>query len=153
MLQQIGDSLKGHKWLTYTVFGALALIFAAWGAYGVANLSFGSSNYAAKVNGHTIPYEDVRAAWQREQNQWQQRFGGDIPAGERALLQDQLLESGGAQHADHRSRPRPGLSRAAGAADRGGACRTGVPAGWPVQRGGRQVAAGAGGYYPGPVRQ
>ncbi len=92
MLQQIGDSLKGHKWLTYTVFGALALIFAAWGAYGVANLSFGSSNYAAKVNGHTIAYEDVRASWQREQNQWQQRFGGDIPASQRAALQDELLE-------------------------------------------------------------
>jgi peptidyl-prolyl cis-trans isomerase D len=93
MLQQIGDSLKGHKWLTYTVFGALALIFAAWGAYGVANLNFGSSSYAAKVNGHTIPFEDVKAPWQREQNEWQQRFGGEIPAGERSLLQDQLLES------------------------------------------------------------
>ncbi|HTY95067.1 MAG TPA: SurA N-terminal domain-containing protein, partial [Steroidobacteraceae bacterium] len=93
MLQQIGDSLKSHKWLTYVVFGALALIFAAWGAYGIANLSFGSSSYAAKVNGHTIAYEDVRSAWQREQNQWQQRFGGEIPSGERALLQDQLLES------------------------------------------------------------
>jgi peptidyl-prolyl cis-trans isomerase D len=92
MLQQIGDALKGHKWLTYTVFGALALIFAAWGAYGVSNLNFGSSNYAAKVNGHTIAYEDVRASWQREQNQWQQRFGGEIPAGQRAALQDQLLE-------------------------------------------------------------
>ena len=93
MLQQIGDSLKGHKWLTYVVFGALALIFAAWGAYGVANLSFSSSSYAAKVNGHTIPYEDVKAPWQREQNEWQQRFGGDIPAGERSVMQDQLLES------------------------------------------------------------
>jgi peptidyl-prolyl cis-trans isomerase D len=92
MLQQIGDSLKGHKWLTYTVFGALALIFAAWGAYGISNLNFGSSNYAAKVNGHTIAYEDVRAAWQREQNQWQQRFGGEIPTSQRALLEDQLLE-------------------------------------------------------------
>ena len=58
MLQQIGDGLKGHKWLTYVVFGALALIFAAWGAYGVANLNFGSSTFVAKVNGHTIPYED-----------------------------------------------------------------------------------------------
>jgi peptidyl-prolyl cis-trans isomerase D len=92
MLQQIGDGLKGHKWLTYVVFGALALIFAAWGAYGIANLNFGSSSFVAKVNGTTIPYEDVRSAWQREQNQWQQRFGGDIPAGQRALLQDQLLE-------------------------------------------------------------
>ncbi len=92
MLQQIGDGLKGHKWLTYVVFGALALIFAAWGAYGIANLNFGSSSFVAKVNGTTIPYEDVRSAWQREQNQWQQRFGGDMPAGQKALLQDQLLE-------------------------------------------------------------
>jgi peptidyl-prolyl cis-trans isomerase D len=93
MLQQIGDGLKGHKWLTYVVFGALALIFAAWGAYGIANLNFGSSSFVAKVNGTTIPYEDVKSAWQREQNQWQQRFGGDIPSGQRALLEDQLLEN------------------------------------------------------------
>jgi peptidyl-prolyl cis-trans isomerase D len=92
MLQQIGDGLKGHKWLTYLVFGALALIFAAWGAYGIANLSFGSSSFVAKVNGTTIPYEDVRSAWQREQSEWQQRFGSDIPVGERSVLQDQLLE-------------------------------------------------------------
>jgi peptidyl-prolyl cis-trans isomerase D len=93
MLQQIGDGLKSHKWLTYVVFGGLALIFAAWGAYGISNLSFGTSSYVAKVNGHTIPYEEVKSAWQREQNQWQQRFGGDIPPGERSLLEDQLLES------------------------------------------------------------
>jgi len=93
MLQQIGDSLKGHKWLTYIVFGALALIFAAWGAYGISNLSFGASSYVAKVNGHTIAYEDVRRDWQREQNQWQQRVGGEIPPGERSLLEDQLLEN------------------------------------------------------------
>ncbi|MEJ0005364.1 MAG: peptidyl-prolyl cis-trans isomerase [Steroidobacteraceae bacterium] len=92
MLQQIGDGLKGHKWLTYVVFGALALIFAAWGAYGISNLSFGSSSFIAKVNGTTIPYADVRSAWQREQAQWQQRFGGDIPLGERSVLQDQILE-------------------------------------------------------------
>jgi peptidyl-prolyl cis-trans isomerase D len=93
MLQQIGDSLKGHKWLTYTVFGGLALIFAAWGAYGIANLSFGTSSYVAKVDGHAIAYEDVKSAWQRQQNQWQQRFGGEIPPTERALLEDQLLEA------------------------------------------------------------
>ena len=93
MLQQIGDTLKGHKWLTYVVFGALALIFAAWGAYGIANLNFGGSNYVAKVNGHTIAFEEVRRAWQRQEQQWSQRFGGDIPSGTRTLLQDQLLES------------------------------------------------------------
>ena len=92
MLQQIGDGLKGHKWLTYVVFGALALIFAAWGAYGISNLSFGSSSFVAKVNGTTIPYSDVRSTWQREQAEWQQRFGGDIPVGQRSLLQNELLE-------------------------------------------------------------
>ena len=61
MLQQIGDGLKGHKWLTYVVFGALALIFAAWGAYGVANLNFGSSSLCRQGQRDTIPYEDVRA--------------------------------------------------------------------------------------------
>jgi len=93
MLQQIGDTLKGHKWLTYVVFGALALIFAAWGAYGVASFTFGNSNYVAKVNGHTIPFEEVRRAWQRQEQDWSQRFGGAIPSGTQTLLQDQLLES------------------------------------------------------------
>src|ERR1700727_2742770 len=92
MLQKLGDILKGRKRLTYTVFGALALIFAAWGAYGVANLSFGSSSVAAKGHGHTIPFEDVRASGQREKNQWQHRYGGEIPASQRALLEDELLE-------------------------------------------------------------
>jgi peptidyl-prolyl cis-trans isomerase D len=93
MLQRIGDTLKGNKWLTYLVFGALALIFAAWGAYGIANLRFGGAANAVKVNGHTIPYEQVRQAWQQQQAQWQQRFGADIPAAEKARLEDQLLES------------------------------------------------------------
>ena len=93
MLQQIGDTLKGHKWLTYVVFGALTLLFSAWGAYGIANLSFGGGNYVAKVNGQTIPFEDVRRAWQRQEQEWSQRFGGDIPSGTRTMLQDQLLES------------------------------------------------------------
>ena len=39
------------------------------------------------------PYTDVRSgAWQREQSEWQQRFGSDIPVGERSLLEDELLE-------------------------------------------------------------
>jgi peptidyl-prolyl cis-trans isomerase D len=93
MLQKIGDTLKNHSWLTYLLFGALILIFAAWGAYGIANLSFGSSTNAAKVNGQTISVEEVRQAWQQQQSQWQQRFGGDIPAPIKTRLEDELLES------------------------------------------------------------
>src|SRR5579872_6793348 len=93
MLQKIGDTLKNNSWLTYLLFGALILIFAAWGAYGVANLNFGGSSSAAKVNGQTISIEEVRQAWQQQQAQWQQRYGSDIPAPLKERMEDQLLES------------------------------------------------------------
>src|ERR1700736_2305731 len=93
MLQRIGDSLKGQKWLAYLVLGALALVFAAWGAYGIVNLNFGGSNYAAEANGSKIALEDAHSAWMRQQTQWQQRLGGaDLPAELRARFQDQVLE-------------------------------------------------------------
>jgi peptidyl-prolyl cis-trans isomerase D len=92
MLQRIGDALTTRKWLTYVLFGALAFIFAAWGAYGIATLQFGSSTSAAKVNGETIPYDQVRQAWLQQQAEWQQRFGGEMPAAVKARLEDELLE-------------------------------------------------------------
>jgi peptidyl-prolyl cis-trans isomerase D len=93
MLQRIGDALKGQKWLAYIVLGALAVVFAAWGAYGIVNLNFGASSYAAEANGAKIPLEDAHNAWLRQQTQWQQRLGGaEIPAELRAKLQDQVLE-------------------------------------------------------------
>jgi peptidyl-prolyl cis-trans isomerase D len=91
-LQKLGDSLKGQRWLAYTVLGALALVFAAWGAYGIVDISFGPGAYAAKVNGEKITGEEVREAWLREQPQWQQRYGGEIPPDEQRRLQDNLLE-------------------------------------------------------------
>ncbi len=42
MLQNIGDKLKSQRWLAAPLLGLLALIFAAWGAYGVVNISFGA---------------------------------------------------------------------------------------------------------------
>src|SRR2546430_8368190 len=93
MLQRIGDALKGQKGLAYLGLGALALVFAAWGAYGVVNLSFGGSNYAAEANGSKISLEEAREAWLRQQTQWQQRLGGaEIPPPLREKLQDQVLE-------------------------------------------------------------
>ena len=92
MLQSIRDGLESHKWLMYVVLGALAIIFAAWGAYGIVNLSFGGAGYAAKADGDEIGVEEARSEWQRQQSQWQQRFGADIPAQQKALLQDQILE-------------------------------------------------------------
>ncbi len=92
MLQKIGDAFTSRKWLTYILFGALAFIFAAWGAYGIATLQFTTSTDAAKVNGETIPYTEVRQAWLQQQSDWAQRFGGDMPAAVKSQLENQLLE-------------------------------------------------------------
>jgi len=74
--------------------GVLSFVFAAWGAYGIVNLNFGGSNYAAEANGSKIPIEDARNAWLRQQSMWQQRLGGsELPAPLRTRLQDQVLES------------------------------------------------------------
>ncbi len=99
MLQRIGDALKGaqgsgkRKWITYLLVGTLSIVFAAWGAYGIVNLSFGGSNYAAEADGAKITLEEARNAWLREQAQWQQRLGGaDMPVALRTQLQNQVLE-------------------------------------------------------------
>jgi peptidyl-prolyl cis-trans isomerase D len=96
MLQRIGDALKGsktHRWLAYAVIVPLSLVFVAWGAYGIVNLSVGGSNYAAEANGSKISLEEARDAWLRQQSMWQQRLGGaEIPAELRTRLQDQVLE-------------------------------------------------------------
>jgi peptidyl-prolyl cis-trans isomerase D len=96
MLQRIGDALKGsktHRWLAYAVIVPLSLVFVAWGAYGIVNLSVGGSNYAAEANGSKISLEEARDAWLRQQSMWQQRLGGaEIPTELRTRLQDQVLE-------------------------------------------------------------
>lgn len=99
MLQKIGDALKGaegsarRRWITYIVVGILSFVFAAWGAYGIVNLNFGGSNYAAEANGSKVTLEEARNAWLRQQSMWQQRLGGsEIPAELRTRLQDQVLE-------------------------------------------------------------
>jgi peptidyl-prolyl cis-trans isomerase D len=93
MLQSIRDGLQRHKWLMYAVLGALALIFAAWGAYGIVNFSAGGSTYAAEAGGEKVSIEAARNAWMQEQAQYQQRMGGELHAAQKAILQDHLLES------------------------------------------------------------
>ena len=92
MLQRIRDSLQTQRWLAIVILGALALVFAAWGAYGIVDLGIGSGNYAAKVEGEKVSIKDAQEAWQQQQIQWQQRMGGELPADLKTRLQDQLLE-------------------------------------------------------------
>src|SRR5690606_5759320 len=90
----IQDSLHGQKWLAYLVIGALGVVFAAWGVYGMVDMNLGGSSvYAAKVEGEKIPADVVRNAWMRQQAQFEQNFDGEIPAEFRKMLQEQVLES------------------------------------------------------------
>ena len=93
MLQSIRDGLQSRKWLMYIVLGALALVFAAWGAYGIVNFNAGGSTYAAEAGGQKVSIESARNAWLNQQTQYQQRLGGEIPPAQKAFLQDRLLES------------------------------------------------------------
>src|SRR5581483_1649377 len=93
MLQSIRDSLVKRKWLTYVIFGTLAVIFAAWGAYGIVNLSVSGASYAAEAGGQKIPVEEARKAWTRQQSQFQQQYGTEIPAALKEQMQDRLLEA------------------------------------------------------------
>ncbi|MGH8289067.1 MAG: peptidylprolyl isomerase [Steroidobacteraceae bacterium] len=92
MLQRITDTIETHKWLWYSILGALALVFAAWGAYGFVNLNFSSSSYAAEADGQTISLDAAHNAWLRAQGQLQQQYGGNIPAAQQKAAQDQVLE-------------------------------------------------------------
>jgi len=92
MLQSIRDKLESQKWLTYVVLGLLALIFAAWGAYGLVNFNAGGTSYAAEAGGQKIPAEQARNAWLNQQTQYQQQLGREIPPDMKARMQDQLLE-------------------------------------------------------------
>ena len=100
MLQSIRDGLHRHKWLRYGLVGALALVFAAWGAYGIVNFNVDNSNYAAEASGQKISIQQARNAWGREEAQMQQRFGGaELPAVLRSRFQDEVLD--GAQTRRH----------------------------------------------------
>jgi peptidyl-prolyl cis-trans isomerase D len=94
MLQRIRDSLQSQKWITYVVIGALILVFAAWGAYGIVDLSIGPPRYAAKANGEKIELKEAQETWRRQQIQLARQFGGtDIPAELKTRMQDQMLEA------------------------------------------------------------
>jgi peptidyl-prolyl cis-trans isomerase D len=88
MLQKITDTIETHKWLWYSILGALALVFAAWGAYGLVNLNVSTSSYAAEANGQTISLDEAHNVWLRQQ----QQLGGNISPALQKSYQDKVLE-------------------------------------------------------------
>ena len=92
MLQRIRDGLHGHKWLAWF---ALAPDRAASSVSGVAptlDFSGASREDAATVNGEKIPATKPRKAWSDAQARWSQQFGDEIPAEQRARMQDGILD-------------------------------------------------------------
>ena len=105
--------------------------------------TFGSSSYAAKVNGHTISLDDAHNAWQRAAGSVAaalRRHGA--PAGRDAPLQDQLLETLVRNTLIPSARTISAIASATRCSTRP-ARRTGLPARWPVLARGRS-RAGAG---------
>lgn len=93
MLQKIGDSLKGKKYLAWLVLVPLVLVFAIWGATGAVSLDvMGPQNYAAKVNGNRVEQDRANELWQREVSNWQQATGQEPSDEIRQQLQDDVLE-------------------------------------------------------------
>jgi peptidyl-prolyl cis-trans isomerase D len=92
MLQRIRDGLHGRKWLAWVALFPIALIFVFWGGSNSVDLGGVSSTDAAKVNDEKIPASEAAEAWSQMQSRWSQQFGTDIPAEQRAKMQDNILE-------------------------------------------------------------
>lgn len=93
MLQNLGDKLKGQRWLATLVLGCLALVFAVWGAYGIVNISFGAPDYALKVNGERISNDTLNRAWQERQAQYQRMLNGsEMPDEMKISMQQKLVD-------------------------------------------------------------
>ena len=93
MLQNIGDSCKASDGSPMWCWASLALVFAAWGAYGIVDHQLRSGRLRREGERR----EDLRRRGRArhgcaQQPQWQQRFGGESCRRASARLQDHLLE-------------------------------------------------------------
>ena len=85
MLQQIRDKISG--WFAWVFLGAIAVVFVFWGI----RFESGPTAAAAKVNGESIPLEQVRRAWQQRQTELQQAARDELPAALVKAEQTKLL--------------------------------------------------------------
>ncbi len=95
MLQTIHDKITG--WIAGIVIFLIAVPFIFWGI----DVGFGAANYAARVDSDDLPFwkpsvkislQEVTRVYQNQLARLQQIYRGDVPAEERAALQDNILE-------------------------------------------------------------
>lgn len=92
MLQRIRDGLHGRKWLAWLALFPIAAIFIFWGGSNSLDFNGSSRQDAAIVDGEKIPATEATKAWSETQARWSQQFGTEIPAEQRARIQDNILE-------------------------------------------------------------
>jgi peptidyl-prolyl cis-trans isomerase D len=92
MLQRIRDGLHGRKWLAWFALAPIALIFTFWGGSSSLDFSGSGRQDAALVDGEKIPASKATKAWSETQARWSQQFGSEIPAEQRARIQDNILD-------------------------------------------------------------
>jgi peptidyl-prolyl cis-trans isomerase D len=92
MLQRIRDGLHGRKWLAWLALFPIAAIFIFWGGSNSLDFNGTSRQDAAIVDGDKIPATEATKAWSETQARWSQQFGTEIPAEQRARIQDNILE-------------------------------------------------------------
>ena len=105
---------RRHKWLWYSILGALALVFAAWGAYGIVNLNFSTSSYAAEAGGaDDLPRPGAQRLAARSRGSCSSSTAAISRRPCRRALQDQVLEGLITRGADLRSTPRSSATASA----------------------------------------
>ena len=87
MLQKLRDRTSG--WIAGIALGAIAVVFIFWGI----QFEGATTSPAARVNGESVPLEQVRRAWQERQTELQRQTRDELPAElvksqQRSLLDD-----------------------------------------------------------------
>ena len=92
MLQRIRDGLQGQKWLAWVVLGAIGATFIFWGGSNSLDFNGVSKTTAAEVDGIEIPANEANRAWSEMQARWSRQFGTEIPAEQKAAMQENILD-------------------------------------------------------------
>ncbi|MEJ0084687.1 MAG: peptidyl-prolyl cis-trans isomerase [Pseudomonadota bacterium] len=93
MLQRIRDGLHGRKWLAWFALAPIALIFTFWGGSNSLDFNGTGARDAATVDGEAISVQDATKAWQETEARWSQQLGTDIPADQKAKMQESILDN------------------------------------------------------------
>jgi peptidyl-prolyl cis-trans isomerase D len=92
MLLRIRDGLQKQKWLGYVVLGLIGATFVFWGGTSSLDSSGVSNTAVAEVEGIEIPADEANREWSEMQARWSRQFGTDIPAEQRAAMQQNILD-------------------------------------------------------------